>query len=93
MSNGNVIDSSLMSTTQWISLCIALIVATNSVNLVLADINAVKKEQANQNELHIKDVEIMLHKLKAKTGRDDTSFESIWVEINKLKDGHKSGRD
>lgn len=83
---GNVIDKPLMSTVQWISVCAAIVVGTNSFNSIVSLIDDNKKDIKYQSELHVKDVEIMLHKLKAKGGRDDDNFDALWNEFNKLKE-------
>lgn len=96
----NVIDKPLMSTVQWISVCAAIAIGTNSFNSILSLIEENKKDIHYQNELHLKDVasqealhekdvEILLHKMRASGLREKDNNTAVWDEINKLKETHK----
>lgn len=89
MDSKNLIDKPLMSNIQWGSLCFGLVVATNFVSLVLADIDRGRVQQNYQEELHKKDIEIIMHKMSARDKRNSSNFDAIWTELNNLKESHE----
>ena len=90
MPNQNLIDKPFMSTTQWISVCAAMVIGTNAVNLVVARVEKVEIAQATLHELHVKDFEILLHKMSAQGGRTNSDLKDLWEEFNKLKENHET---